>query len=94
MREISLDLDQHDGLFITISLTHEHDAAIVASKSWINLQTETRSRCGGTWRTDVWSTLEIKSKSVLSSREVIPQNVRSATVIWSHSGGHVGACSR
>lgn len=41
----------------------------IYSKSWINLQSETRSRCEGTWRTRLWNTLEIKSKMSWSQTE-------------------------
>lgn len=41
---------------VTITQTYKHEAATVASKSWINLQTETRRRRERTRRTFLRST--------------------------------------
>lgn len=52
-------------------------------KSWINLQTETRSRCEGSQRTALRSTLEIKSKKCLILKRKIWSNPPVCGRQWS-----------
>lgn len=85
------DLVLHDGLFITTMHTHIHKAAIVASKSWINLQTRTRSRCEGTWRILLRSSSEIKNQKTFY---LLKNWTLSRWVTWpAHAVSHVGSCS-
>lgn len=46
------DLADRHGLVITITQAYYCG---IYSKSWINLQSDTRSRCEGTWRTRLWN---------------------------------------
>ncbi len=82
------DLVDHVGLFITVTQTYIQMAAILASKSQINLQMETRSRCERTWRTLLWSTFTIKSKMSYLKRT---QYVNDSDLVTRVS--HVGSCS-